>query len=309
MVRAVLIVRALASVSAIIPATDSPRTLARCLAALGAHADEVIVVQDPPGANPAQARNLGASRATGEILLFVDADVVVHADAVDRIRARFDGTPDLVALFGSYDDDAATPGVVASFRNLLHHHVHHESPGPARTFWTGLGAVRREAFEQMHGFDERVEFMEDIDFGMRLSAEGSLIELDPSVQGTHLKRWTLSSMVETDFWRRAVPWTELLLRHGSSGAALNLGWRHRASALASVAGAVALLARRRRAATCCVVALVALNHRFYALLYRTRGPAEAVVGVGLHALHHLVSVAGVPVGVLRHLARARRERR
>ena len=58
---------------------------------------------------------------------------------------RFAADPTLSALFGAYDDLPAAPGIVSNFRNLLHHHVHHRNAGPAETFWTGLGAVRRRA--------------------------------------------------------------------------------------------------------------------------------------------------------------------
>src|SRR5205807_8681242 len=62
------------------------------------------------------------------------------------------------------------------------------------TFWAGLGAVRRDAFEAVGGFDaERylVPSVEDIDLGARLATTGHRIELDPAVQGTHLKAWSL----------------------------------------------------------------------------------------------------------------------
>jgi GT2 family glycosyltransferase len=295
------------TLTAIIPATDRPETLARCRAAVEASPegpDEVIVVAEPPLAGPAASRNLGARRAAGDVLVFVDADVEVHADAFARIRQAFAADPGLTAVFGSYDDTPAAPGVVSAFRNLLHHDVHHESPGAATTFWAGLGAMRRDAFLDAGGFDaERygAPSIEDVELGMRLSADGGRIELRPEIQGTHLKRWTLWSMVRTDFAARGVPWVGLILEsRGSQGSrALNLGYRHRLSALASLALAGGLLARRPRAAGAAALALVALNHRFYALLARHRGPAEAAAGVGLHALHHLVGVAAVPVGVAR----------
>jgi hypothetical protein len=100
-----------------------------------------------------------------------------------------------------------------------------------------------------------------------------------------------------------VPWVELLLRHRSSSSALNLGWRHRASAAASVGIAVALLRGRLRTGAVGVAALVALNRSFYSLLARRRGRAEAAAGVGLHALHHLVAVLSVPIAVVEHLRR------
>ncbi|MDF2754156.1 MAG: pglI 2, partial [Gaiellaceae bacterium] len=78
--------------------------------------------------------------------MFVDADVEVHEDAFQRIRSAFNGDPGLAAIFGSYDDAPGADGIVSDFRNLLHHHVHHQGAGVATTFWAGLGAIRREVF-------------------------------------------------------------------------------------------------------------------------------------------------------------------
>jgi hypothetical protein len=230
--------------------------------------------------------------------------VVVHADAFTRIRASLGSRPGLAAVFGSYDDAPPGTGVVSAFRNLLHHHVHQGAPGLASTFWAGLGAVRRDDFEAVGGFDEvhyRVPSIEDVELGMRLVEAGSWIELDPGLQGTHLKRWTLVEMVRTDFSRRGIPWVMLLLRRGHGSSALNLGWRHRLSALACLAAVGAAAARRPGLAGTATLAFVSLNLPFYRLLLRRQGPLEATAGVGLHALHHLVGIAALPVGVVRYL--------
>ncbi|MGI8595608.1 MAG: glycosyltransferase [Solirubrobacteraceae bacterium] len=294
------------TLTAIVPATNRPATLERCRTAIEAaeqRPDEVLVVEEPARAGPAVARNLGAQRAAGDVLVFVDADVEVHPDAFARIRSAFDGDPGLTAVFGSYDDAPAAPGVVSVFRNLLHHDVHHSSPGPAQTFWAGLGAMRRDAFLDAGGFDaDRYArpSIEDIELGMRLAQDGARIELRPEIQGTHLKCWSLGQMIATDFSARGVPWVGLLLDQGGSSA-LNLGWRHRLSAVASLSLAGGAVLRRPRIVAAAGLALVALNHRFYAMLARRQGPAEATAGVALHALHHIVSVAAVPVGVGRWL--------
>jgi len=296
--------------SVIVPATNAPPTLAACLAALEAAVepgDEVIVVEEAAAPGPAAARNAGAERSGGDVLVFVDADVVVHSDALHRIRRAFEGDEGLEALFGSYDDAPAAAGLVSGFRNLLHHHVHQTSSGPATTFWAGLGAVRKAAFDAEGGFDAArypEPSVEDIELGMRLAASGRRISLDPAIQGTHLKGWTAVSMLQTDFARRGVPWVELLLERGGSASALNLGWRHRLSAAAAVSGAVALVAWRPRPALGAAAALVLLNADFYALLGRRLGPRGAVAGVGLHALHHLAGAAAVPFGALRYWTRA-----
>jgi GT2 family glycosyltransferase len=272
--------------------------------------DELIVIELPPGLSPAAARNAGARQASGDVVVFVDSDVVVHHDALARIRNAFaDGAID--ALFGSYDDSPAAPGVVAGFRNLLHHHVHQSNPGPADTFWSGLGAIRRAVLEHDGGFaQDRYPHpsIEDIELGGRLHANGAVIVLDPAVQGTHLKAWTLTSMVATDFARRGVPWVALLVATGRVSKTLNLGWRHRLSALSAAALVAGLVVRRRPVVAMSIAAFVGLNVRFYLLLMRRRGPADAALGVALHLVHHLVGVAAVPAGVAAGLAERRSRR-
>jgi hypothetical protein len=293
-----------ARLSVIVPATDAPATLARCLAAIAQAddpPDEVIVIDEPRWSSPAAARNRGAFQATGDVFVFIDADVLVHRDVFTRLRAAFASDSGLDALFGSYDDSPEAPDLVSRFRNLLHYHVHQGSPGPAGTFWTGLGAVRRNPFLAVKGFDaERfvVPSMEDVELGMRLTEAGARIELDPSVQGTHLKAWSVADMVRTDFVRRGVPWVRLLVERQSMSSALNLGWRHRLSTIAVLAGLTAVVSGRRSGVVASAVALVALNRSFYVLLVRRVGPVAALAGVGLHALHLLTGAAAVPAGVI-----------
>ena len=127
--------------------------------------------------------------------MFVDADVEVHPDALRRLREAFEREPAASTPSSAPTTTGPPPrAVVSRFRNLLHHHVHAGAGGPATTFWAGLGAVRREAFDAVGGFDAQRyprPCIEDIELGMRLHAAGRRIALDPAVRGTHLKRWTL----------------------------------------------------------------------------------------------------------------------
>jgi hypothetical protein len=294
--------------SAIVPATDSPATLGRCLDAIERAAEppeEVIVVRRPRRSGPAAARNAGALLAHGDVLVFVDADVVVHPDAFQRIRRAFSEAPAPTAVFGSYDDLVETQGSVSAFRNLLHHDVHQRSAGAVVTFWAGLGAVRREAFLGVGGFDERrypAPAIEDVELGVALDRAGHRIRLDPELAGTHLKEWTLAGMLHTDLVRRGIPWTRLLLRRRTLPATLNLGWRERASAATTLAGSLSLAGRRPRGAAAALAVLLVLNGRFYGLLARRAGLRSSVLGVGLHGLHQLAAVAAVPLGIGAHLA-------
>ena len=224
--------------SVIVPATDRPRTLAACVAAIeAARPDEIVVVEEAPGSGPAAARNEGVTRASGDLLVFVDSDVLVHPGTFEAMREAFANDADLVALFGSYDATVATHGAVAAFRNLLHHTIHQRSQGPVTTFWAGIGAVRRSAFAAAGGFDsERYPHasIEDIELGGRLAAKGTIV-LDGALQGTHLKEWTLGGMVATDLLRRGIPWVRLMAEQRSVPRTLNVGRRERVSTTAALA--------------------------------------------------------------------------
>jgi GT2 family glycosyltransferase len=287
----------------VIPATDNPASLPRCLTALARSTEPhaVEVVRTPAGSGPAAARNLGVARTQGEIVVFVDADVEVHPDALRRLREVLERDPDLAAVFGAYDERPAARTTVSRFRNLLHHHVHVSASGPATTFWAGLGAIRRSALQAVGGFDA-ARFprpsIEDIELGLRVCAAGRRIVLDPAVRGTHLKCWTLRSMLRTDLVARGAPWVALQLEHGKAGGSLNLSWRQRIAAAAAVLCTCASAARRPRLASLALLVMAAANLRFYALLARQGGARLALAGVVLHLVHHLTAAASVPAGWL-----------
>jgi hypothetical protein len=169
-----------------------------------------------------------------------------------------------------------------------------------RTFWAGLGTLRRDAFFSVGGFDA-ARFpvaIEDVELGLRLTERGARIRLDPDVQGKHVKSWTLREMVRTDLFGRAVPWLSLLLERGRVPAELNLGWRHRASVGLSLAALLGVVARRPPLLASALAGLIVVNGSFYALLARKRGLEEAAAGVGLHVVHHLTAAVAVPIALL-----------
>jgi hypothetical protein len=239
-------------------------------------------------------------QTSADVVVFVDSDVLVHADAFTRVRRAFACDEGLVALFGSYDDRVATHSTVAGFRNLLHHVVHQRSGGDVQSFWAGLGAVHRPTFDAVAGFDaDRYPHpsIEDIELGGRLARRGRIL-LDPALQGTHLKEWTLASMVLTDFRRRGVPWVKLLAARRELPATLNLGPRERASVVAALAVAWGVVRRRPFVAAAGIGAEVVLNRDLFSLLHKRLGARGAIAGVGLHTVHQLTAVAAVPAGLV-----------
>lgn len=257
---------------------------------------DVHIVSTRNARGPAAARNKAAAEARGRVLLFVDADVEIAFDVLERVHTAFAADPDLVALFGTYDDAPAAAGMVSQFRNLLHHHTHFAHPGRAGTFWAGCGAVRTAQFHDLGGFDEGYEYpsVEDIELGMRIRAHGGRILLDPLVQCKHHKNWSLRSMVTTDIVCRAVPWTRLIVKSGRLPADLNIDWKNRISGVLAVGAVGAMMTAviwpvAWIVATLALLGVVALNLDFYLLCLRQRGPLFATLAVGLHGFFFLYS--------------------
>jgi GT2 family glycosyltransferase len=182
----------------------------------------VLTIAGPKG--PAVARNLGASVTTGNIILFVDADVCVAPDTLDRLLKIFEIDSTVSAVIGAYDSFPSAPDFLSQYRNLMHAFVHGSHARMVTTFWSGCGAIRREVFLSHGGFSEgyRQPAVEDIELGYRLSRSGCRIYLDPEIQVTHLKRWTLTGLLKTDIFYRGIPWTELILRDRTMPNDLNL---------------------------------------------------------------------------------------
>lgn len=320
------------AISAVIPVHDAGEALHKCLEAILIATDpptEIVVVDDggtddltevaswPPvtlltlatQGGPGKARNAGADASEGEILFFVDADVVVPPDTFVRARNAFAADPDLAAVFGSYDDTPHELNFVSQYRNLLHHYVHQRSREEASTFWAGCGAVRRSVFEAAGGFDENrysKPSIEDIELGRRLHRKGLKIRLDKSMQVKHLKRWTPSSVLRTDFFQRALPWTELILSEREAENDLNTTIADRLSVFFSVlmAGSLLVVPFEPRLAAVILLAaagLLALNWRLYEFFRSERGLLFALKTIPWHWLHFLSSGIAFAYGVLRHV--------
>jgi GT2 family glycosyltransferase len=235
------------TVSVVIPVRNGPKDIADCLAAIARSTrapTEILVVDDasvddtaavalslgarvlrlPENVGPAAARNRGAELARGDILFFTDADVRVHPDTIDRAVAALTRTDEFAAVLGSYDETPSDPGFISQYKNLFHHWVHQHAKEEAQTFWTGCGAVRRETFLAIGGFNEGYgrPSIEDIELGFRLRAAGCRIRLDKGMQATHAKRWTWFDLMRTDILLRGAPWIALMLRDRYAPSDLNL---------------------------------------------------------------------------------------
>lgn len=317
-------------ISIIIPVYRGGKAFNSCLASLTTSSfapTEVIVVvdgDDPQSSQtaasfgakvlqleinqgPAVARNRGAAIAKGDILFFMDADVTIHPDTLAKIVQVFSQDSTLAALIGSYDDQPGAVNFLSQYKNLFHHYNHQIGREDASTFWGACGAIKRDIFEKMGGFEESYRYpsIEDIELGYRLKAQGYRIRLCKDIYVKHLKHWTFASLLKADFFYRALPWTELIHRQQNFVNDLNLQWSSRWSVVFVYTLLFLLLAslwyfHLLLGVGVLVLGLVLLNLPVYQFFQQKRGLIFAMLTLPWHWLYYLYSGLAFVLGTGRY---------
>ena len=269
----------------------------------------------------AAARNWGARAASGELLFFVDADVVIRAETIEEIVRTFEENRDIAACFGEYTPEPQ-PGLdnfPTVYKNLVHHFTHQTAREDARTFWCGCGAIRRESFEKVGGFDESflAASVEDIDLGYRLTDQGERILLNKKLQVSHGKHYTLFSLIKSDFYDRAIPWSKLMAARNIFEPDLNLKWYNIASALLLIFIPPIIIAlgiaygwhRIWWTPLLVLAGYLALNYKIFIFVMQRRGIAFLVKFALMYTLTYVYSVFGFAVGVFAAIRERMRKRR
>jgi len=275
--------------------------------AIAARYADTVVKLTGHQAGPAYARNRGVELARGEVIAFVDSEVVVRPDTIPRLVAALLERPDVDAVSASREIRSGSPNFVSQYWNLLLSFGEHRHPGRCAQFAAACGAVRRTAFLSAGMYDEwrfDTESMESVELGERLLGAGHGVILSPELKVTHLKRWNLASVCQ-EVW------------HRSRVLARSLGYLRMSAAAPgevvftlcrTLIPAVAILGTLMLAAAFVPapqpsakigVALAALFltnlpvHRFYA---ETRGLWFAVVSAPLHILVQVVAAIALCTG-------------
>jgi len=223
-------------ISLIIPTRDRQNTLKRCLDSLQESPFsrfEVIVVDDCSQQNVSDlvkayghkivrldkpsgawhARNRGAQEAQGNILVFIDSDMIIPPDGLPKIH-RFFLQNNYAALSGINSCPKNSENFATCYKSLWMHYSYLCSPQNFDWFISGIGAVKRDVFFRLKGFDTSFITQTgggDLEFGRRLKEAGLKIFLDKELQGNHLKQFTVFSLIKNDY-NRSKGWFRLILR-------------------------------------------------------------------------------------------------
>ena len=315
------------SISAVVIARNEERTVERCLRAALAQSvrlREVIVVDgnstdrtaemvesaargdsrvtlvredaDAAHRGPAAARNLGAWLASGDLLLFLNADVTVGPDYVQQLLTQMEAEG-LDAAAGLRWNERVP--LIAGLMNV--HYALNYNAAPATlsqpAFLSGDALlVRRSAFEAVGGYDVTMPAGEDADLGYRMRAAGLRMAYRPDAVVWHDGR----------HYRSVTGWVRQMAWYGRGAAALaqaHPGRRQREASglrkhvllpLAAVTAGLMLLAAAALTASLLLWALVALgiaavSARYAASVLRVRRACRSAQLPSQPSLIHILA--------------------
>ena len=160
---------------------------------------EVKYIRSERNRGQSWARNHGARLSGSDYVLFVDSDVVVNGDCIEKLEAFMtaDKPDGLVGLQGAFSLQHPFRQWASLIYNTLQHLLT-RGPRYHPAVNTSCVLIWRAEFEATGAFREDLWFMEDAEFGRRLARRGKYL-LRGSVSFVHRKqvtwRWLIRAYV------------------------------------------------------------------------------------------------------------------
>lgn len=322
-------------VSVIVPVKNSSKTLSQCIRSIkrsyykkyeiiivddhsADHSIEiakgynckVIEVKDGSGAN--NARNIGASAAKGDILMFVDSDIVIGRETMLGIVESLEENY-IDAVVGIYTAKHRHESLVSQYKNLWVRYSYIKSPPAIDWLFGSISGIKRQAFEKLGGFN--IELLakhghDDIELGKR-AAQGNLnIELNMDIEVEHLKNYTLLSFIKNEY-NRSAGFAELAIKFRETTQSVRRGFVnvYPAFIISTISSIfiiglflTELMGLLPAWYTFVIVGLyLLLNIRFLNYLEQVRGLFAMIVMIPFLFIDHIVCLFGSIVGTLKGL--------
>jgi len=313
------------TISVIIPVRDEVRQLKECLHAITASSIrpcQIIVADDAseppisrdmlgPGmellrfnipCGPSCARNRGARQAAGDILLFLDADILIKPDTLLKIQRCFQQNQ-TQAVTGLFDTEQSYPNFSSDYKNLWMHYTYRQAPSPAGLFLTSIAAIRKDVFLSTPGFDEHYTMpnTEDTAFGNLLLQTGITPMIVADITVSHQKVYSFLSLLKTDVQRSSsllkirLRLQSVLLKKNQTSVPIHFIVSTMLTGLALIfwlaTGNISLLAAG-------LLCSAGANYSFWKWLYAQRGFRFAVTAIGFVFIDHLAVWAGLLHGLI-----------
>lgn len=269
------------------------------------------IIRNEKNLGPAGARNKGAKEAKGGILCFIDSDVKIERDTLEKISGKF-MDEDIAAVQTVYSAFTPVENFTSRYQNLyLRYNFMIVRSRYLSTFASHCIAVKRDAFFDAGGFDEDVKSasIEDEHLGISLYSKGYKILLAKDINVQHLDRISFGKLMR----RMHKMGSEKMEHFFKSPETRKMDvskTHHPLSLILSIAISPLMLLLAilscnplmRTAFALSVILFAIINSRFFLFLAKEKGIAFMLRGAGIFFLVCLLIVTGFMRGAVRAFA-------
>ena len=159
---------------------------------------QIKIIELPENKGPAFARNKGSQVAQGDIILFLDSDVIINKNSLSLIVDKF-SLAEVNAIQGIYSHEPNYKYLATQFyQSYLCYYVWPENKKYATTLVTGCFAIRKEIFNKFGGFDVNIEnaSCEDEKFGYSLIEKGYKVLILRDLQVVHRVNYNVINFIK-----------------------------------------------------------------------------------------------------------------
>lgn len=317
-------------VSVIVAVYNAEGTLERCLKSIrnSTYKDYELIVVDDASSDSSDSifakfsdrvirhqynqgrvgtRKSGFEAAKGEIIVNIDADVVIREDALEVIVDYFRRYPEVDALTGLLSGKSRHQNFFSQYKSLYMHYRFRSLPERVTFLYGSIYAFRRGLVGL---YAPSVAVTDDTDFGQKIVSDGRQIAFLRNLEVGHLKSHNFLSFIANEF---IVPfdWAHIFIRYkgwkrlGKN----NTGFAH-ASGLQIIsvilAPAIAMAGFLSLPVSAyflfpvlvMLIVWVFLNLHFIVFLVGERGIAFGCLAYPLVFFDHIVMATGIICGLL-----------
>ena len=172
----------------------------------------VRIIRMEKNGGPAKARNRGVEAAQGDIIFFLDSDVIVMDGAIKEVEDYFKNDPSAQCVIGISATEPLNKGFVPKYMAMFEYiHLVGTQDSKVSVFAPRCGAIKKELFLKVGGYDESYigADVEDFELARRINKTESIF-LNPKMIVRH--QFANFRTALKIYFRRTVMWVHLFFR-------------------------------------------------------------------------------------------------
>ncbi|MEK6969504.1 MAG: glycosyltransferase, partial [Nanoarchaeota archaeon] len=149
---------------------------------------------------PSKARNIGVKNAKAEVIIFMDTDVILSNDVIEKLIEMFKNKS-INVVASMYDTKNHYNNFISDYENLYISYTYHNLVDFAPGFYSCFAAMRKTVFNDIGGFNENLRMCEDTEFGHRLLRKGYKTNLNKTLVVSHIKNYSISAYFKKQLFK------------------------------------------------------------------------------------------------------------